>query len=71
MALTLISQSSLPFLYWTYAISTTIFLINRLPSFHCHSKAPWETLFGKSPNYSLFKSFGRACFPLLRPYTKH
>ena len=48
-----------------------IFLINRLPSFHCHSKAPWETLFGKSPNFSLFKSFDCACFPLLRPYTKH
>ena len=71
MALTLISQSSLPFWYWTYAFSMAIFLINCLPSFHCHSKAPWETLFGKSPNYSLFKSFGRACFPLLRPYTKH
>jgi hypothetical protein len=28
MTLTLISQSSLPFRYWSYAFSTTIFLIN-------------------------------------------
>jgi hypothetical protein len=71
MALTLISQSSLPFSYWSYAFSTAIFLINRLPSLHRGSYSPWETLFAKSPNYSLFKNFGCACFPLLRPYTKH
>jgi transposase InsO family protein len=71
MSLTLISQSSLPFRYWSYAFSTAIFLINRLPSLHRGSSSPWETLFAKSPNYSLFKSFGCACFPLLRPYTKH
>jgi hypothetical protein len=34
MALTLISQSSLPFQYWSYAFSTAVFLINRLPSLH-------------------------------------
>ena len=28
MTLTLISQSSLPFRYWSYAFSTAIFLIN-------------------------------------------
>jgi transposase InsO family protein len=71
MALTLISHSSLPFQYWTYAFSTAIFLIHRLPSLSRGSISPWETLFGKSPNFSLFKSFGCACFPLLRPYSKH
>jgi transposase InsO family protein len=71
MSLSLMSQSSLPFCYWSYAFSTAIFLINRLPSLHHGSSSPWETLFAKSPNYSLFKCFGCACFPLLRPYTKH
>ena len=71
MSFTLISQYSLPFRFWSYAFSTAIFLINRLPSLHRGSSSPWETLFAKSPNYSLFKSFGCACFPLLRPYTKH
>ncbi len=40
MALTLISQSSIPFQYWSYAFSTTVFLINRLPSLHRHSTSP-------------------------------
>ena len=71
MALTLISQTSLPFQYWSYAFSTVVFLINRLPSIHHHYTTPWETLFGKSPNYSLFKSFGCVCYPLLCPYFKH
>ena len=72
MALTLISHSSLPFQYWTYAFSTAIFLIiNHLPSLSRGSISPWETLFGTSPNFSLFKSFGCACFPLLHPYSKH
>jgi transposase InsO family protein len=71
MALTLISHSSLPFQYWTYAFSTAIFLINRLPSLSRGSISPWQTLFGNSPNFSFFKSFGCACFPLLRPYSKN
>ena len=71
IALTLISQSSLPFKYWSYAFSTAVFLINRLPSINHNSLSPWENIFGNSPNYSLFKSFGCACFPLLRPYSKH
>ena len=57
MALTLISQSSLPLQYWSYAFSTAVFLINRLPSLHHHSTSPWESLFSKQPNYSLFNLF--------------
>jgi hypothetical protein len=71
MSLTLISHSSLPFQYWSHAFSTAIFLINRLPSLSRGSVSPWESLFGHSPNFSIFKSFGCACFPLLRPYSKH
>jgi transposase InsO family protein len=71
MALTLISHSSIPFKYWTYAFSTAIFLINRLPSLSRGSISPWQTLFGQSLNFSFFKSFGCACFPLLRPYSKN
>ena len=71
MAFTLISQSSLPFGYWTYAFSMSVFLINRFPSLHRCSTSPWEKHFAKSPNFSFFKSFGCECFPLLRPYSKH
>ena len=71
MSLTLISQSSFPFQYWSYAFSIAIFLINRLPTLHRHSTSPWETLFFKAPNYSLFRTFGCVGFPLLCTYSKH
>jgi hypothetical protein len=67
----LISHSSLPLTYWPYAFSTSVYLINRLPSSTRGFKSPWEVLFHHTPTYTLFKSFGCACFPLLRPYSKH
>uniref|UniRef100_A0A2N9HKM9 Integrase catalytic domain-containing protein n=1 Tax=Fagus sylvatica TaxID=28930 RepID=A0A2N9HKM9_FAGSY len=71
MGLTLMSQASLPLTFWPYAFSTAVFLINRLPSPHRGLISPWESLFGSSPPYSIFRSFGCACYPLLRPYSKH
>ena len=71
MALSLISHSSLPFTYWPYAFSTTVFLINRLPSVIRNYVSPWHLLFGNNPNYKSFKTFGCACYPLLRPYSSH
>ena len=71
MGLTLMSQASLPLYLWPYAFSTSDFLINRLPSPHQGFISPWERLFGSIPSYSSFRSFGCACYPLLRPYSKH
>ena len=70
-ALTLISHASLPLVHWTYAITTTIHLINRLPTPRLSHKSPWEKLFHKSPDISHLKTFGCLCFPLLRPYNTH
>uniref|UniRef100_A0A2N9E5R8 Integrase catalytic domain-containing protein n=1 Tax=Fagus sylvatica TaxID=28930 RepID=A0A2N9E5R8_FAGSY len=69
--LTLMSQASLPLTFWPYAFSTSVFLINRLPSPHRGFISPWERLFGSLPSYTSFRSFGCACYPLLRPYSKH
>jgi transposase InsO family protein len=71
MGLTLMSQASLPLTFWPYAFSTAVFLINHLLSSHRGFISPWESLFGSSPPYSTFRSFGCACYPLLRPYSKH
>jgi hypothetical protein len=71
MALTLISQSSLPLNLWPYAFSTAVFLINRLPSVSRQLTSPWECLFGSTPDYKSFRVFGCTCYPLLRSYSKH
>ena len=60
MGLTLMSQASLPLTFWPYAFSIAVFLINRLPSPHRGLISPWESLFGSSPPYSIFRSFGCA-----------
>jgi hypothetical protein len=70
-ALSLISQSYLPLSNWPYAFATSVFLINRVPTATLNFHSPWEILFGSSPNYSSFKTFGCACFPFLTPYNKH
>jgi hypothetical protein len=71
MGLTLMSQASLPLTFWPYAFSTSVFLINRLPSPQRGFISPWECLFGSLPSYTSFRSFGCGCYPLLRPYSKH
>ena len=71
MALTIINQASLILNLWPYAFSTAVFLINRLPSLSRHSISPWTVLFGSSPDYLSFRTFGCACYPLLCPYSNH
>uniref|UniRef100_A0A803NSQ7 Uncharacterized protein n=1 Tax=Cannabis sativa TaxID=3483 RepID=A0A803NSQ7_CANSA len=51
--------------------STSVCLINRLPTGVLENKAPFEVLYSKQPNYSFLKTFGVACFPCLRPYQTH
>uniref|UniRef100_A0A2N9IQM4 Integrase catalytic domain-containing protein n=1 Tax=Fagus sylvatica TaxID=28930 RepID=A0A2N9IQM4_FAGSY len=70
-ALALLSQSTLPMSYWSYAISTAIHLINKLPTPNLSNKSPWETLYHTLPDFTYLKTFGCQCFPLLTPYTAH
>jgi hypothetical protein len=70
-ALALLSESHLPISYWSYAVSTTTHLINRLPTPNLHHHTPYETLFHTPPDLTHLKSFGCQCFPLLTPYKAH
>jgi hypothetical protein len=70
-ALALITQSNLPMSYWSYAISTTAHLINKLPTPKLAHKSPWETVYHTLPDLTYLKTFGCQCFPLLTPYTAH
>lgn len=66
--LTLLSTTSIPKTYWTYAFAAAVYLINRLPSPTISMQSPYCKLFGDKPNYEKLKVFGCLCFPWLRPY---
>lgn len=69
--LTLLSKASIPKKYWQYAFAVAVYLINRLPTPLLELQSPFSKLFGKSPNYNKLRVFGCACYPWLRPYTRH
>ena len=64
----MLHQSQLPLSFWSYAFNTAISLINRIPSFILNFVSPWGKLFHKKPPLQALKSFGCACYPLLRSY---
>jgi histone deacetylase 1/2 len=71
LGLTLLSQASFPITYWDHAFLTAVHLINRLPTASLSFKIPYTILFNKNPDFTFFRVFGCACFPLLRPYNAH
>lgn len=64
-------QFHLPLNLWSYALSTTSFLINRLPSLVLGFTSPWEKINSVSPPFLALKTFGCAFYPYLRPYNNH
>jgi hypothetical protein len=71
MGLSFLAQSHFSSLFWVDAFVTSVFIINRLPSSVLSDVSSYFKLFNKGPDYSLFRSFGCSCFPLLRPYSTH
>jgi hypothetical protein len=71
MGLTLLAQSGLSPKHWVDSFMTAVFLINRLPSPVLKNESPFSKLFKKSPDYTILKTFGCLCYPLLRPYANH
>jgi transposase InsO family protein len=71
MGLSLLAQSGLPQSFWVESFLTATFLINRLPTPLLNHCSPYFMLFQQIPDYSLLRSFGCLCFPLLRPYASH
>jgi len=60
-----------PLHYWWETFSTSVYLINRLPSLVNPNESPFSLLFGKKPDYDALKSFGYVCYPCLKPYNQH
>lgn len=58
--------ASIPEQFWGEAALTTVYTINRMPSLIISNQSPYERFFGIPPRYSNLKTFGYACFVLLR-----
>lgn len=48
-----------------------MYTINRLPMLVLDEVFSFEILYGKSPTYAMFRTFGCSCFLYLRDYAKH
>jgi transposase InsO family protein len=57
MVRSMMSQSDLPLSFWGYALETTSFTLNRLPS-KSVGKTPYEMWTGKTPSLSFLKMRG-------------
>jgi hypothetical protein len=57
MVRSMMSQSDLPLSFWGYALETTAFTLNRVPS-KSVDKAPYEIRTGKTPGLSFLKIWG-------------
>jgi hypothetical protein len=69
--LPLLYHANVPLQFWDDAFQTACYLINRLPTPILSHQSPFEKLFQSSPDYSLLKIFGSACWPNLRPYNSN
>ena len=61
----------MPSTYWTYALATTVYLINRPPTLILTHKSPFQALFGHVSDYHKLCMFGCQCYLLLVPYRTH
>ena len=59
---TLLIESCVPSHFWCEALSTTVYLITRLPSPNLNNDSPYFRLFGHAPNYSNLHIFCCVCF---------
>jgi hypothetical protein len=69
LALSIMSQTSIPTSFWDELFSTVVYLINRLL---CSSNnIPYTTLFKTDLAYSHLRIIGCLCFSYVRPYNQH
>nr|GFA99848.1 retrovirus-related Pol polyprotein from transposon TNT 1-94 [Tanacetum cinerariifolium] len=54
----MLADSKLPTMFWTEAVSTACYVLNRVSITNPHNKTPYELLSEKVPNISHLKPFG-------------
>lgn len=68
---TLLLQASVPSSFWVEALSTAVYLINRLPSQVLDFESPFFCLYNIPPSYYDLHIFGCVCFVHLPPLERH
>jgi hypothetical protein len=63
----LMLQTNVPKHYWSQAIQTAAYIINRLPSSVLNFKSPFEVLKGRKINIDHLRTFGCICFVHVQP----
>jgi hypothetical protein len=66
MARTMLDEYKTPDRFWTEAINTACYSINRLYLHRILKKTSYELLTGKKPNVLYFRVFGSKCFILVK-----
>jgi transposase InsO family protein len=66
MARTMLDEYKTPNRFWTEAINTACYSINRLYLHQILKKTSYELLTSKKPNVSYFRVFGSKCFILIK-----
>jgi transposase InsO family protein len=66
MARTMLDEYKTPDRFWTEAVNTACYAINRLYLHRILKKTSYELLTGKKPNISYFRVFGSKCFILVK-----
>ena len=56
--ISLLSEAKLPPSFWSYAVSTSVYLRNRCPTIALQGKVPYTLFTGKKPDVSNLKMFG-------------
>nr|GFC54093.1 putative ribonuclease H-like domain-containing protein [Tanacetum cinerariifolium] len=59
-ARTMLADSKLPTMFWTEAVSTACYVLNRVSITNPHNKTPYELISGKLPQIGHLKPFGKA-----------
>ncbi|KAI9177744.1 hypothetical protein LWI28_018729 [Acer negundo] len=70
-SLSLLTHASLPLTFWSYAFTTAVHLINRMPTPLLGMMSPFEKIFNTRPSYAKLRVFGCLCYPWIRPYNSH
>jgi hypothetical protein len=61
-------NTSIVIYFWAEVVSTATYLINIQPSSALQGGISFESLCGKTPNYSSLRLFGCVCYVIFTPY---